>query len=46
MACPTGKVANIIGEFDWRVARVGVRLLLCGHGLRSRLSWLGAEVDG
>ena len=25
MACPTGKVANIIGEIAWRAERVGVR---------------------
>ena len=46
MACPTGMVAIIIGEFVWRVARVGVRLRLCRQRLRSRSSWLGAEVDG
>ena len=44
--CPTAEGANIIGVIDWRVARVGVRLLLFGHGLRSHHSWLGAEVDG
>ena len=40
MACPTGKVANTTGE----VTRIGVRLRLCGQGLRSRSPWLGAEV--
>ena len=46
MACPTGEVANIVGEFDLRIARVGVWLRFWGHGLRSLSSWLGAEVDG
>ena len=46
MACPTERVANIIGEFDWQVTRVGVRLRLCGRRLRSRSPWSGAEVDG
>ena len=43
---PNWKVAIIIREFGWRATRVDVRLRLCGHGLRSRSSWLGAEVDG
>ena len=46
MACPTERVANINGEFDWQVTRVGVRLRLCGRRLRSRSPWSGAEVDG
>ena len=46
MVCPAEKVANITGEFGWRVTRVGVQLRLCGQGLRSRSPWLGAEVDG
>ena len=48
MLCPTekgGQHHRHISLVDWRVARVGVLLRLCGQGLRSRSPCSRAEVD-